>query len=115
MKKQDEIGIRKALLVQRREIEREMLSHGGARAPGSGGELRDAEDRAAALGDLLVDDRIARDDGNLLSKIDFALERLEAGTYAQCTSCGGEIPKERLLAKPSVSLCVACQVARERV
>ena len=75
--------------------------------------MRDPEDRAAAMADLWVDDRLAADDGNLLEKIDLALQRLDEGTYGVCAQCGGPIPVERLLAKPSVSLCVSCQESKE--
>ena len=60
-----------------------------------------------------VDDQLAEDDRNLVEKIDFALRRLEAGTYGQCTGCGAEIPLARLEAKPSVSLCIACQEKKD--
>lgn len=61
-----------------------------------------------------VDRRIADDDRNLLAKIDFALLRLEEGTYTTCANCGSDIPIARLEAKPAVSLCVACQELKDR-
>jgi DnaK suppressor protein len=60
-----------------------------------------------------VNDRIVEDDLNLLQKIDLALSRLEAGTYEECANCGDAIPLERLVAKPSVSLCVPCQELKD--
>jgi len=33
--------------------------------------------------------------------------------YGECAGCGGTIPIARLRAKPSVSLCVACQEKKE--
>ncbi len=50
--------------------------------------------------------------GDALS-FEAALERLEEGTYDKCAQCGGEIPIERLKAKPAVTLCVQCQSAKE--
>lgn len=38
-----------------------------------------------------------------------ALERLEAGTYGKCESCGEEIPLDRLEAIPTARLCVGCK------
>lgn len=51
----------------------------------------------------------------LLGKIDLALSKIGSGTYGICDSCGGEIPPERLEAKPSVSLCRDCQTEHEAV
>ena len=44
-----------------------------------------------------------------LAAIEQALERLHAGTYGQCTSCGSAIPVERLEWIPYATTCVACQ------
>lgn len=45
---------------------------------------------------------------DLLSKANRALERVEAGTYGLCESCGKAIPIERLEALPYSNLCVEC-------
>ena len=41
--------------------------------------------------------------------IDRALAKIEAGTYGTCEQCGQPIPKARLKALPSATLCVACK------
>lgn len=81
--------------------------------PAENQDLRDPEELATLITRTEVNDRIVEDDLNLLQKIDLALRRLEAGTYDQCANCGDAIPLERLLAKPSVSLCVACQELKD--
>lgn len=43
-----------------------------------------------------------------------ALQRLDAGTYGLCESCGGPIPVGRLRAFPRATLCVPCKQAEER-
>ncbi len=45
-------------------------------------------------------------------ELEDALERLEAGTYGICESCGRPIDIERLEALPQTRLCIDC--ARER-
>jgi DnaK suppressor protein len=45
---------------------------------------------------------------DLLSKANRALERVEAGTYGICESCGKSIPIERLEVLPYSTLCVEC-------
>lgn len=45
---------------------------------------------------------------DLLSKVNRALERVDAGTYGLCESCGNSIPVERLDVLPYSTLCVEC-------
>jgi RNA polymerase-binding protein DksA len=44
-----------------------------------------------------------------IEQIDRAIEKVHAGTYGQCESCGTSIPKERLKALPYAALCVKCK------
>ena len=43
-----------------------------------------------------------------LADLERALERLHAGGDTVCRRCGGEIPLERLMARPATSICVDC-------
>jgi RNA polymerase-binding protein DksA len=43
-----------------------------------------------------------------LAQVDAALARASAGDYGRCESCGGDIGAERLAARPSATLCIAC-------
>jgi DnaK suppressor protein len=70
-------------------------------------------DRAAELESLEVDESVVASEANLMEKIIHALERLDEGSYGVCEACKQPIPLPRLEAKPSVSLCVACQEAHE--
>jgi DnaK suppressor protein len=49
-----------------------------------------------------------------LTQVEHALDRLDSGTYGRCERCGNAIPKARLEAFPSVTLCVACKQIEER-
>lgn len=51
---------------------------------------------------------------DLLDQTVHALERLAAGTYGVCDSCGLPIGKARLQAFPRAMLCVACKQREER-
>lgn len=62
---------------------------------------------------LEVLEKLTESEAKLVDKIDLALSRIEDGSYGICTSCKGEIPLERLEAKPSVSLCRDCQTKHE--
>jgi RNA polymerase-binding protein DksA len=51
---------------------------------------------------------------DLISQVQRAIERLDAGTYGFCESCGKLIPKARLQAFPAATLDVACKQREER-
>lgn len=44
-----------------------------------------------------------------VNEIDWALEKISAGTYGLCERCGEQIPEARLEALPHATLCVACK------
>ncbi len=48
-----------------------------------------------------------------LLKVEWALERLRAGTFGICVDCNTRIDPKRLSQEPGVSLCVTCQAATE--
>lgn len=50
-----------------------------------------------------------------LGDIAAALERLDLGTYGQCTDCGGAISSLRLQALPEAARCIACQERAEQL
>lgn len=43
-----------------------------------------------------------------LAELDAALDRVDAGTYGTCESCGGPIGDVRLDALPAARTCIAC-------
>ncbi|HEY8828659.1 MAG TPA: TraR/DksA family transcriptional regulator [Jatrophihabitantaceae bacterium] len=51
---------------------------------------------------------------DLLTQNQRAVERIDAGTYGYCESCGKPIPKARLKAFPGATLDVACKQREER-
>lgn len=106
-------AIRNSLLAERERIITEWRNHGGNTGSGDEWDSHDLEERAVQITSESVERRIADDDLNLLHKVEFALRRLDEGTYEQCDQCGAAIPLERLMAKPSVSLCLACQEAKD--
>lgn len=57
---------------------------------------------------------IADNARDLLLQTDKALQRIEAGTYGACESCGGPIGKARLQAFPRATLCLECKQQEER-
>jgi DnaK suppressor protein len=51
---------------------------------------------------------------DLLLQTERSLERIDAGTYGACESCGKAIGKARLQAFPRATLCVECKQREER-
>lgn len=89
-----------------------------------------AEDEAPAIGplahevpgdDQVTAEMISHDEEHfaghetaLLHEIDVALGKLEAGGAGICETCGCQIPEARLLATPTVRMCLSCQEQLER-
>ncbi|WP_285730136.1 TraR/DksA C4-type zinc finger protein [Nocardiopsis sp. ATB16-24] len=51
---------------------------------------------------------------DLLAQSEEAIERMNAGTYGICRSCGQAVGKARLQAFPRATLCVTCKQREER-
>jgi RNA polymerase-binding protein DksA len=62
-----------------------------------------------------IDYTLGENSEQVLAEIDRALERIHDGTYGKCSSCGKEIPTERLEAYPWASLCIDDARRAERV
>ena len=45
-----------------------------------------------------------------LTDVEYALEKLDKGTYGLCDSCGKPIPLARLEALPQANFCLDCKV-----
>ncbi|MCB9673306.1 MAG: RNA polymerase-binding protein DksA [Alphaproteobacteria bacterium] len=59
--------------------------------------------------------RMAERERKLLSKIRYALERIQNGEYGVCESCGAPITFGRLMARPVATLCIDCKTEAEQV
>jgi DnaK suppressor protein len=64
--------------------------------------------------DREIDYTLEETDGRLLTAIDAALARIDAGTYGICVNCGAQIAPERLEAMPWATLCIDCKRKEER-
>ncbi|WP_034483604.1 TraR/DksA family transcriptional regulator [Actinomadura oligospora] len=51
---------------------------------------------------------------DLIAQNERAIQRMDAGTYGVCESCGTPIGKARLKAYPRATLCVTCKQREER-
>jgi DnaK suppressor protein len=74
---------------------------------------RDSMDEAVEEGLYATELRLHDREKFLLSKIDEALERLNAGRIDQCEDCDEPIGFARLQARPVTTLCIGCKEERE--
>jgi DnaK suppressor protein len=82
---------------------------------GAGGEeIPDPNDRATVEEGRNWSLRLGDRDRKLIGKIEGALERIQAGTFGTCLSCGKAIDPARLRARPVTDLCIACKTEAER-
>ncbi len=102
-------------LLKERERVRSAITHLRADHPGSLDE--EVEEGAPATDDHLgetasatlnreIDYTLGENSEQILSEIEAALKRIDAGTYGTCEACGKEIAPERLEAYPWASLCI---------
>ncbi len=93
-------------VTRHRELVQNMFSDS------AGDDVADAGTKAAVTGQdeaelrILVDRRI---------QMERAIERLNAGIYGICESCGDQIPTERLELFPFATTCVRCKQKAERL
>lgn len=76
-------------------------------APGA--HMETGDDSSEAEATAHDEQQFADHETALLREIEAAIGRLESGGYGICTSCGCEIPEQRLLATPTVQTCIPCQ------
>jgi len=75
----------------------------------------DEIDRADLETDRFITFRIKDREAKLLHKIDYALMKMEMGTYGICENCGAQIPFERLKARPVTTMCIECKEIEEEM
>lgn len=55
------------------------------------------------------------EDGDVLTLIEDALERLSKGQYGRCQDCGEMISEARLKVRPYAVFCIKCKTKREEM
>jgi len=95
----------------RKNLARMIESFGGQVAAEAGDDEADASSKLFEREHELA---LSNNTRELLEQTEHALDRIEAGTYGVCESCGKPIGKARLQAFPRATLCVACKQRQER-
>ena len=107
--------LKELLLSRRKELQAEMDQNLANLAPAElSGSV--SQDESARLKNQTreVDAVLTGLDAADLTRIDRALEAMEAGDYGLCDECGCHIPFERLKVEPMTQHCVACKSAWEQ-
>ena len=114
----------RGLLLERRQAVVDAIEYLHKENPGSledgTGELvsgsadQHMADTATETVDREIDYTLEEHDERMLTAIDRALGRIDAGTYGVCVNCGAQIAPERLEARPWATLCIECKRKEER-
>ena len=79
-----------------------------------GMELNDEADHASVAADIDRDNAIIKKQKEELNDIEFALGKIERGTYGICEMCEDEINIERLKVKNFARYCISCREINEK-
>jgi DnaK suppressor protein len=107
-------AVRAELLAERRDarvrLTRLRTDHAGIVAASAGSNADDEHDPEGATiaFERQQVDALVRQAEHRLAEIEAALSRLADESYGTCERCGGAIPPERLLVRPSARTCVPC-------
>jgi DnaK suppressor protein len=73
----------------------------------------DPNDRASQESDMALELRNRDRERKLIKKIDVTLLNIKNNEYGYCNLCGEEIGLNRLLARPTATLCIDCKTLDE--
>ena len=73
----------------------------------------DPNDRASQESDMALELRNRDRERRLVKKINSTLGNIEQKEYGFCNACGEEIGLNRLLARPTATLCIDCKTLEE--
>lgn len=104
----------KQQLIRRREsLTRSLAGEIGSLRNLHDSSVGDEIDASLAAEQMELGGQLAEVESRELAKINEALERIKAGRYGKCDSCGGNIKAARLQAVPHATECIDCARAAE--
>nr|MBN1228444.1 TraR/DksA C4-type zinc finger protein [Anaerolineae bacterium] len=98
----------KRRLEEQRETLKAELAEGVTRAENGMGYGTHQADDAYFASEQAADIAVMRNAQRLLYAVEFALSRIEEGTYGACLDCGKPIDPARLRIIPYCNYCVEC-------
>lgn len=107
--------IREALLAKKSNLSKNIDTElDEMRTASEGHHLADMDDLGGDANDEETSYKILEIESAELEQIDYALERITAGTYGVCDECEKPIAADRLRALPFAAQCINCKRAAER-
>ena len=115
MRKREIEKFRKILARQRVELDKHAKSAVGGEIHLDPDDFPDEIDSASSEMSLAFQGRLRERERGLLTKVEGALKKLEAGIFGECESCGEDIGLKRLEARPVAELCIECKSEQEQL
>lgn len=106
--------IKKILLQQKEELEKEASKKGIDLENHDNSIIADANDRATRDTDMSNDYTVKQIKSMKYLDIVETLRRIDSGDFGICEDCGADISEKRLQAYPTSSLCIVCQEELEK-
>lgn len=105
----------KDMLLQRKAQIRKNIEDAHKEIQGlSQSEVNDEIDHATINIDKTIEHAISSQQVKELSEIDYALNKIEEGTYGICEMCEEDIKLPRLKVKPQAKYCIVCRELIEK-
>ncbi len=114
MRKRDLDKFRKLLLLERQSIVQHLSELKGASDTQLSQEGGDPVDLASVEITQASIQKLGNREKKLLSKIEYALEKIDSGEYGICERCGESISPARLEARPVTQYCIDCKTELEQ-
>jgi DnaK suppressor protein len=105
---------RKVLEAKRAELLARVQAARASEQDGSPEDAPDLGDRALSTVTRDLSYRLTAGERDILKRIDGALDRIDAGTYGECVSCGKAVQQGRLEAVPWARHCIDCQELQDQ-
>ncbi len=114
MKKED-IEVLKQKLLERKEQILKNINYNSKELDGlKGTEASDEADHAIISTDVAIEEALSKKQMNELKEIEYALFKIDKGTYGICEMCEEPIGIERLKVKPQAKYCIVCREIAEK-
>jgi DnaK suppressor protein len=113
MKKKDLDSFKQILQDEKKKIIRHLEDLSDTAEQELGGTGGDPIDIASMEINQAALQKIGNRETYLLKKIDYALRKIDEGSYGECESCGEDIGVARLKARPVAQLCIDCKTEQE--
>lgn len=109
------LRLQNQLLTRRSELQKKLYEDMNSLRDENVGSTGDTVDAAFDAGSTEMASALAEMDSRELNQIEWALARLEQGTYGICEGCSERIPVGRLNALPYSTMCIECQRESENL